>query len=47
MTEIGAMLAINVLLVSNYFFVRELRKTVDREGSTYFKNIQESVSKNK
>ena len=45
--EIGAMLAIIVLLVSNYFFVRELRKTVDSEGSTYFENIQESDSKNK
>lgn len=31
-TDIGLMLIMNVLLVSNFFFVRHLRKIVDKNG---------------
>ncbi len=32
-TDIGLMLIMNVLLVSNFFFVRHLRKIVDKNSA--------------
>ena len=51
LTEIGVLVMVNVLFISNYFFIKKLRTIVDKRSfeieNTFLKKIERSITKNR
>jgi hypothetical protein len=51
LTEIGLLVMVNVLFISNYYFIKKLRTIVDKRSfeieNTFLKNIERTLTKNR